>query len=279
MASQYPSGMPARSAAATYPKRMSQFPVAGFPSRLIPAASWPVGLRGWTVTVFAALFGFALPVFLIAGNVEYVTGSDWLYSYNWWRNGIDDTTGITVQELNRGADQIKDYFQNNEELLDLRVNLRGEEVSLYSEREVRHMVDVKGLMKGVSNTVLITGLTALVIAIAGLIYMRAQFWGYLQRTLRWSALGSGLIVGVLGIAILIDFDFVFTQFHFISFANDLWQLNPYTDYLLIMFPQQFFFEATLMIAVMAVAQFAALYFAVSLIRGRLSRPRVPVPPG
>ena len=245
----------------------------------MPAASWPVGLRGWTVTALAALFGIALPVFLIAGNVEYVTGSDWLYSYNWWRNGIDDTTGITVGELNRGADQIKDYFENDEEFLDLRVNLRDQEVSLYSEREVRHMVDVKGLMKGVSNTVLITGLTALVIAIAGLIYMRAQFWGYLQRTLRWSALGSGLIVGVLGIAILIDFDFVFTQFHFISFANDLWQLNPYTDYLLIMFPQQFFFEATLMIAVMAVAQFAALYFAVSLIRDRLSRPRVPVPPG
>ncbi len=240
-------------------------------ARVIPPVSWPVDARGWTTLALATLFGLALPVFIILANVEYVTKSEWLYSYNWWRNSIPERTGLPVAELNSGADQIKDYFTNDEELLDLRVTVRGEEVSLYRQREIDHMVDVKGLMQGVFNAVRITGLIALAVVIAGLFYFRKQrerFWDLLLVTLRWSALASGIIVGVFGIAVLIDFNFVFRQFHFLSFANDLWMLNPFTDFLIIMFPQRFFFEATLFIAIFSVLQFAAVMYAVALIRRR-----------
>lgn len=242
--------------------------------RLVPPVSWPVDVRGWTVFAFAALFGLALPVFLILANVEYITKSEWLYSYNWWRNGIPERTNLPVSELNSGADQIKDYFTNDEERLDLRVNFRGDEISLYNEREIEHMVDVKGLMQGVFNAVRITGAVALLIAIAGFFYFRKRkenFWDFLLMTLRWSALGSGIIVGALAIAILIDFNFVFRQFHFLSFANDLWMLNPFTDFLIIMFPQRFFFEATLFIAIFSVVQFASLLYAVNLVKRRQMR--------
>lgn len=236
--------------------------------RVLPPLSWPADIRGWVVFSFATIFAIAVPAFLLLANVEYVTKSDWLYSYNWWRNDIPNRTSLPVSELDSGADQIKDYFTNDEELLDLRVTFRGEEVSLYKEREVLHMVDVKGLMQGVFNAVRITGGIALLIALAGAIYFGRQFWAILLTTLRWSALGSGIVLGVLAIAVLIDFDFVFRQFHFLSFANDLWLLNPFTDFLIIMFPQQFFFEATLFIAVFAVAQFAVLMYAVYLIKKR-----------
>lgn len=238
--------------------------------RLVPPVSWPVDARGWTVFSLAALLAVALPVFVILANVEYVTKSDWLYSYSWWRNGIPERTNLPVSELDSGADQIKDYFSNDTERLDLRVTFRGEQISLYNEREVQHMVDVKGLMQGVFNAVRITGGIALLIALAGLVYFGRSFWDLLLLTLRWSALGSGIVVGVLAVAILIDFDFVFRQFHFLSFANDLWLLNPSTDFLIIMFPQRFFFEATLFIAVFSVAQFALLIYAVRLIGRRAS---------
>ena len=55
------------------------------------------------------VFAACLPVFLIAVNVVYVTDSDWLYTYNWWRNGVPDRTGLTINELDSAADQIKDY--------------------------------------------------------------------------------------------------------------------------------------------------------------------------
>lgn len=235
-------------------------------ARLVPEVKWPTHARGWTEMAAATMFGICLPLFLILGNVEYITKSDWLYSYDWWRNGIPERSGLTVSELDSGADQIKDYFTNDEEFLDLRVNYRGEEVSLYNEREILHMVDVKALMQGVFTLVRVTGGIALLIAIAGLFYYRERFWGKAMLALRWSALGSGALVAVFSIAVIINFDWVFTQFHFLSFANDLWLLNPRTDYLLIMFPQRFFFEATVIIAVLSVAQFAVLMYAVNRLR-------------
>ncbi len=85
--------------------------------------------------VGAAIFALLLPVFLILFNVSYVTNSEWLYDYGWWRNDIANRTGLTVKELNSGADQIKEYFGNDAEFLDLRVNYGGIEVSLYKERK------------------------------------------------------------------------------------------------------------------------------------------------
>jgi integral membrane protein (TIGR01906 family) len=237
--------------------------------RFIPPVSRPVGLRGWVVALAATVFAITVPVFLILGNVEYVTKSDWLYSYNWWRNGIPERTNLLVSQLDRGADQIKDYFTNDVELLDLIVTFQGQEISLYKEREILHMVDVKALMKSVFMVVRVTGLLALLIAAAGLIYFKKNFWELLMLTLRWSALGSGLLVGVFAIAIVVDFNYVFEQFHFLSFANDLWLLDPYRDYLIIMFPQRFFFEATVFIAILSVSQFALLMFAVNLVRKRV----------
>ena len=58
---------------------------------------------------------------------------------------------------------------------------------------------------------------------------------------------------VLGIVIAVDFDGFFLQFHQLSFANDLWLLDPAHDYLIMMFPQGFWFDAALYIAVGALA--------------------------
>jgi integral membrane protein (TIGR01906 family) len=52
---------------------------------------------------------------------------------------------------------------------------------------------------------------------------------------------AGIIVGIA-------FDFFFTLFHEILFRNDFWLLDPRRDFLVVMFPEQFWFEATLLVA-------------------------------
>ena len=69
---------------------------------------------------------------------------------------------------------------------------------------------------------------------------------------------------------MIDFTWVFTQFHLLSFANDLWQLDPFRHYLLLLFPERFFLEATLFIALLTIIEFAGLYVGVRLVEIRLS---------
>jgi len=52
----------------------------------------------------------------------------------------------------------------------------------------------------------------------------------------------------LGLGTLLGFDQLFWQFHLISFANELWMLDPTKDYLIMLFPQGFWYDATLFCA-------------------------------
>ena len=208
--------------------------------------------------VGAAIFAIVLPLFLILFNTSYITNSEWLYDYGWWRNDIANRTGLPVEQLNRGADQIKEYFGNDAELLNLLVDYNGKDVSLYKEREVLHMVDVKALMQSVFEITRWSGLTLLLLLAVGLISLKQNVFPLLLRSLKWSAIGTGAFLLIFGGTAAIDFDWLFTQFHFLSFANDLWLLDPYNDYLIIMFPQQFFFDATLFIGLLTVIDFGLL---------------------
>ena len=61
-----------------------------------------------------------------------------------------------------------------------------------------------------------------------------------------------IVVGV-GLFALVGFDTLFLKFHQLSFANDFWQLDPRTDFLVILFPQDFWFDATMWAALRAIA--------------------------
>ena len=216
------------------------------------------------------IFAACLPVFLIAINVGYVSDSDWLYTYNWWRNGVSERTGLPVEELDSAADQIKEYFQNDAERLDVRVNTSRGVVSLFDEREVLHMIDVKALFRSVADVSVWTGIVLAICAALGVLIRRSRFFASLSSWLRWCALFWGIAIAVVVAIAIIDFTWIFTQFHLLSFANDLWQLDPFRHYLLLLFPERFFLEATLFIAILTVVEFFGLYVGTRLVEIKLS---------
>ena len=73
-----------------------------------------------------------------------------------------------------------------------------------------------------------------------------------RRTLWGGVLTVGLLVA-FGLAATVGFDALFLLFHRVSFANDFWQLDPRTDYLVLLFPQNFWFDATMWAALRALA--------------------------
>ena len=207
----------------------------------------------------AAIFVVAVLLFLIAFNVRWVINFPPLYSYGFDRYDIPQYTGIERDELLSAARQIRDYFNNDVDLLEINVVVRGIRVSnLYNEREVLHMRDVKGLVKGVYRVSEISALYLLLYMIGGFALRRRAFLPTLGRLLRWSGgITLGLVL-LVGLGSLVGFDRLFLAFHLISFSNDLWQLDPSRDYLIAMFPQGFFLIATLLIAFAIIVQSAAL---------------------
>ena len=223
-----------------------------------PDVKIPEGFRG----ILAALVVVSIPLFLIAASVAWAVNDPGLYRRGFEKYNIAVYSGITEEDLVRVGAELRRYFNSSEEPLRVVVPVNGMERELYNQREVHHMRDVKGLVRGVYWMAGITLVFLLLVKGAGYYLWRWAFAGQMARLGLYGGLLTLALVLAVGLFALVGFDSLFLLFHQLSFTNDLWQLNPRTDYLLIMFPQGFWFDATMRIALTAIAG-AVLLVAVS----------------
>ena len=207
--------------------------------------------------LFSIFYIIILPIFFISTNVIYITNSDWLYSYGWDRNQIEKSTGLNIDQLNSGANQIKSYFNNNDEYLDLIIEEGVIKYSLYNQKEILQMKDVKQLIKLTKSLIYYSAVIILIYFSLTIITIKSikKSTNHIFRTSKISAYSTLVFLTVFACIASINFTWLFRQFHFISFSNDLWQLNPNTDYLIAMFPQRFFLETTIFIGILTILEF------------------------
>jgi len=201
----------------------------------------------------------AIPVFLVTTNTRLVINAPSLYQTGFEKYQIERVTGIEYDQLISASEQIRDYFNNDDIDLIIKVSKHGEVVSsLFNEREIAHMRDVKSLVKGVYVVQWISLFIILLGIVAGYFITKGNKFGTLIRDLGRGGkltLALTLLVGVLS---LVGFERLFLYFHLFSFSNDLWILDPTRDYLLMMFPESFFFDATIYIAIATVIESSIL---------------------
>jgi len=111
-----------------------------------------------------------------------------------------------------------------------------------------HLKDVKTLVQ--MNRSLLVG-TAIYIGVYASISLFRRGKQY-RRQLAWSVfIGSiitlGIIVALGAGSMLLNFDELFTRFHFVAFTNDLWMLDPATDYLIMLFPEGFWYDSAVLL--------------------------------
>ena len=214
----------------------------------------PVAWRIWGV-----LAVLSIPVLLITASLRGLVAAPSLYDYGFEKYGISEAVGISPEDL-KGvvAPAFIRYFTSDDERLQIRVRVAGVERDLFTEREVVHMRDVKGLI--VFNSRLMWASLGVLATYAFVAALRWRFKAgpRLARTAFGGALVTIALLLALGLGALVGFDQLFLQFHLISFANDFWQLDPRQHYLIAMFPEAFFRDATLAIAATVLAEAAVL---------------------
>ncbi len=195
-----------------------------------------------------ALFILCVPFFLFTASTGIAINSHWLYNAGFEKYGIEEVTGITMPELNKAATGMIDYFNSGEEYIDLQVIKDGQLFTLFNEKEVQHLKDVKGLIW--FDYWVFIGTAVYMLIFTGFHVRRNAN----KRNMAQGLFGGGILTLVLGaalgIGILSGFEDLFWNFHLISFSNDFWLLDPTTDYMIMMFPGEFWYDAFGFVAIL-----------------------------
>ncbi len=198
------------------------------------------------------LFILCLPVLLLTTSICIAVNSQWLYEYGFDKYNVTKTTNLADTELGKAARGLINYFNSNEDIIDITVFKENKPFNIFNEKEVAHLKDVKGLI-WLDYWVLV-GTSAYVLIYIGVV-LCLRLDEYRRQLAPALIKGSGLtfvLMLLLGLLALLDFNSFFLQFHLISFANELWRLDPTIDYLIMLFPQGFWYDATLFCALLTV---------------------------
>ena len=204
------------------------------------------------IKIAGALCVPACLLFLVAGSVAWAVNDPGLYRNGFQRYNTAARSGITDADLITIGAELRRYFNTGTEPLAVRAPIYSIEQDVFNAREIAHMYDVKRLVRGTYWVAIGSALWILATLAAGFAIQRHEYIAPAARLAVWGGAVTLLAVVGVGLASIAAFEQLFLLFHRLSFANDLWILNPYTDYLLILFPGGFWFDATMRVALTSV---------------------------
>jgi len=156
-----------------------------------------------------------------------------------------DNYGFSTQERLIFGNQTRRYLISNMTLADLE-ELRFEDGEpIYIERELKHLEDVKIVIKGVLKGFWVAvGLITL-----GAAFAHFQDWweGYKRALSRGGWLTTALL-GMILVLSLVSFQALFTNFHLIFFEGNSW-IFLYSDTLIRLFPIRFWQDIFLVLGI------------------------------
>jgi integral membrane protein (TIGR01906 family) len=187
----------------------------------------------------------AIPFFLTTGTLRLIiTWDSPSYPEFEYARIPPDQFGFSDNERLQYAATTLDYLRRPESA-DQAIGLLEEmtlpdgESPLYNQREIGHMLDVKNVV----DSIRILFWVLAVVVVGGLIFLllRPETRGQGYKAIMFGgALTTGVLL-IMVILILISWNFVFTQFHEVLFPPDTWTFF-YTDSLIRLFPEQFWFD-------------------------------------
>jgi integral membrane protein (TIGR01906 family) len=229
--------------------------VTSVPAVASEVASGP-DVLAWLRTLAAIAFVLAVPFLLIGANLRSLVSDRDFMLAGFRDNQVALTTGLDDRELARVADAFVQYFKVPPGRMDVQVTVGGQTRPLFNEREIEHMEDVQALIQLFFRLQVLAAVVMAARVVLALVVERSVV--PLGRDM---LLGAGLVVALVvlvGILAQIDFTELWIRFHEVAFRNDLWQLDPTSDYLIMLFPEPFWYACTIRMATGMALQTALL---------------------
>lgn len=211
-----------------------------------PRVSVAPDILDWARGLVSLVFVVLLPLLIIGTSLRGLVTDRAFMLKGFQDNRVAQTTGLDEPQLERIADAFVAYFQAPPGQIQMQVVAFGQQRLLFNDKEVAHMEDVQALIQWFLRMQLVAAAVVVVRLVVALTVERS---GVLLG--RDMLLSTGVMVALIvlvGVLSFIDFDALWTRFHEIAFRNDLWQLDPTRDYLIMLFPEPFWFASTIRMA-------------------------------
>jgi integral membrane protein (TIGR01906 family) len=221
-----------------------------------PRVSAAPEVLDWLRGLASLAFVVGLPLLIIGTSLRGVVTDRELMLRGFRDNQVAVTTGLDDAQLQRVADAFVTYFQAPPGQIQLQVTAFGRSRLLFNDKEVQHMEDVQALIQLFLRLQLVA--LAVVAVRIGLAVALDRSPLPVGREMLWSTGLMIALVVLVGLLSLMDFDALWTRFHQVMFRNDLWLLDPARDYLIMLFPEPFWFTVTVRMALTVAAQTAVM---------------------
>lgn len=146
-------------------------------------------------------------------------------------NRLEQVVGLDQETIVRAYNQIFDFSEGKRAAL-----TEPTDSFAYSEKEIHHMEDVRALFFllrrlawGAFGSIVLVVYLVLTKRVSGV-------------TILVSSIATAVGVGLGAALAMNQFQAAFVRFHELLFSNELWLLDPRTDFLIQIMPQAFFVE-------------------------------------
>jgi len=168
-----------------------------------------------------------LPVLLLSASIAWGFNSLWIYQYGFQKYNVSQTTGLPSAELEKVAKGMISYFNSGGEYVQITVTKDSAPFELFTFEEQIHLKDVKQLVWLDYRILIISFILVLSYSLISIFWHQGVYRRQWARNIVWGiCLSLGLIL-VAGTAVLIDFNWLWLQFHLLSFSNDFWSAEGY----------------------------------------------------
>jgi integral membrane protein (TIGR01906 family) len=213
-------------------------------------------LLDWLRGLVSLAFVLLLPMLIIGTSVRTVFSDRNFMLQGFRDNQVGLTTGLDDPQLQRIADAFIAYFNAPPGQLQMQVTAFGQSRQLFNEREIAHMQDVQALVQFFFRMQIVAAAVVLLRLALLLVFDRSGV-----PVGREMLLSVGLMlvaIAVVGALALVNFDAFWTLFHQIAFRNGDWQFDPSRDYLIMLFPEPFWFSGTIRFVSLVAVQTGAV---------------------
>ncbi|OCN03614.1 hypothetical protein A4S06_05520 [Erysipelotrichaceae bacterium MTC7] len=156
------------------------------------------------------------------------------------RLGIHERMHVSEDDYTKAMGNVLSYIKGERDSISTNITYNDKARDMFNEKEAEHMVDVKDLYLNFRFVAIVCVVFAVLLLLILILDAPREFIavfsvGYLRMSIIFM-----ICLGALGIYAAIDFTSFWNAFHGVFFSNDLWLLNPATDFMIRMLPEAVF---------------------------------------